>query len=146
MAGTGVGCDSLSKQILNRPTPPLAPLDHDGLTDHSLAETTQLLPPASPPQSLLSSVQEDPRFMALPGAAAALEALHSEITSTLSDALLAKVSKGLCKGRCRGPLASRKGPTGRSALMITCYILIYDMIYPFSLKFRHSRTHCLFID
>ena len=47
------------------------------------------LPPS--PQSLLESTQSDPRFMALPGAAASLESLHSAITAMLSDALLAKV-------------------------------------------------------
>ena len=54
------------------------------------------------PQSLLSSVQDDPRFMALPGAAAALEALHSEVTSTLSDALLAKARATATRGDTGG--------------------------------------------
>ena len=55
------------------------------------------LPPS--PQSLLESTQSDPRFMALPGAAASLESLHSAITATLSDALLAKVGRA---GREKG--------------------------------------------
>lgn len=40
--------------------------------------------------------------MALPGAAAALEALHSEVTSTLSDALLAKARATATRGDTGG--------------------------------------------
>ncbi|GAX73150.1 hypothetical protein CEUSTIGMA_g603.t1 [Chlamydomonas eustigma] len=79
-------------------------------------------------KALLDKVKDDPRFMALPGAAASLEAVHGTITTLLSDALLSKVKNQL-KALPNMPEWSKSGPLKNSSPVVLPSFHAYPLPY-----------------